>query len=136
MQNWLDTREEKRFKRHATGDEVDSADDLSTVYEEEEEEEEEANGQQQTGGRRVVATFEDPTTRCDPLVAELSEEDGEDVILPSIPTMGRRRYIIKARKRREAAESRNSMEIHPIEVLNQVLVADEAHTAKRVLGFL
>jgi uncharacterized protein (DUF934 family) len=54
MQNWLDTREEKRSKRHAIGDEVDSADDLSTVYEEEEEEEEEeeANEQQQTGGRR------------------------------------------------------------------------------------
>jgi hypothetical protein len=112
---------------------VDSADDLSTVYYEEEEEEEEANEQQQTGGRRVVAT------------AELSEED---IIFPNFPTMGRRRYIIKARKRREAAAFRDSMEppligeaeggetlessgepIFLIGVLNQVLVADEAHTA-------
>jgi hypothetical protein len=147
MQNWLNTREEKRLKRHETGvDEVDSADDLLTVYEEEEEEEEEeANEQQQTGGRRVVATFEEPTTSYDPLIAERSEED---VILPNLPTMGRRRYIIKARKRREAAAFRDSMDtpligeaeggetlessgepIFLIGVLNQVLVADEAHTA-------
>jgi hypothetical protein len=61
------------------------------------------------------------------LVAELSEEDGEGGIIPNLPTKAR--YIIKARKRREAAESPKSMGIHLIEVLNQILVADEAHTA-------
>jgi hypothetical protein len=134
MQNWLDTREEKRFKRHATGDEVDSADDLSTVYEGEEEEEEEANGQQQTGGRRVVATFEDPTTAL--AAAEMSGEEGDGVIFPRNPTAGRsRRNNRRARQRRDDAELRNIRGTSVIGVLNQVL-ADENHTALRVQGFL
>jgi hypothetical protein len=91
------------------------------------------NEQQQTGGRRVVVTFEDPTARWALAAADLSgKKEEEGVILPHHQHTAGCRYKLEARRRRDAAEYRDSNGTYLIGIMHQVLVADENHTAQRV----